>query len=104
MDVQVKRGIIEVLVLANLKKEDSYGYQLIKNVSNYMQVSESTLYPILKRLEEGDFLVTYSKEYNGRLRRYYSITQNGKDKILDFINEWEEVEKVLKYIKGEENE
>lgn len=98
MDIQLKRGLLEVCVLAVLKKNDSYGYQLIKDVSTCIDISESTLYPILKRLQNSDMLTDYSMEHNGRLRKYYRITENGKQKIIDFINEWKEVMSVYQFI------
>ena len=99
MDAQLKRGLIEVCVLALLKKGDSYGYQLIKDVSGLIQVSESTLYPILRRLETAGHLTVYTVEHNSRLRKYYAITDSGKQRIWDFLSEWAELDKVLHFIK-----
>ena len=81
MDAQLKKGLLEVCVLVSLKKEESYGYKIISDVSPYIEISESTLYPILKRLEATGCLTTRTKEYNGRLRKYYMITDAGKKKI-----------------------
>lgn len=89
MDVQLKKGFIEICVLAVLNRGDSYGYQIIKDISQCIDVSESTLYPILKRLEVGKYLETYSVEHNGRLRKYYRITTGGKEKIIDYYDEWQ---------------
>lgn len=89
MDVQLKKGFIEICVLAVLNRGDSYGYQIIKDISQCIDVSESTLYPILKRLEVGKYLETYSVEHNGRLRKYYRITTGGKEKIMDYYDEWQ---------------
>ncbi len=100
MDIQLKRGMLDICVLRSLLKEDSYGYKIIKDVSQYIEISESTLYPILKRLETANAVTFYSVEHNGRLRKYYSITQIGKEKIKDFINEWNLVTKVYDYISG----
>ena len=102
MDIQLKKGLIEVCVLVALKEKDSYGYQIIKDISDYIEISESTLYPILKRLEVNNYVLTYSVEHNSRLRKYYRITAQGKLKILDFLSEWEQVTKVYEYIKGDE--
>ena len=99
MDAQLKRGLIEVCVLALLKKGDSYGYQLIKDVSGLIQVSESTLYPILRRLETAGHLTVYTVEHNSRLRKYYAITDSGKQRIWDFLSEWAELDNVLHFIK-----
>ena len=102
MDVQLKRGLLEILVLAAIKNDDSYGYKIIKDIKPYLSISESTLYPILKRLEEAGCLTVRSEEYNGRLRKYYSITKNGKQRIEDFENEWKEIMDIYEYVTREE--
>ncbi|QSX06589.1 PadR family transcriptional regulator [Sedimentibacter sp. zth1] len=104
MDTQLKRGLLEVCVLTVLKKEDSYGYQIIKDISPYIEISESTLYPILRRLEVSDFVTVYSVEHNSRLRKYYKINDKGYKKIEDFINEWQEVMKIYKFIVSKREE
>ena len=102
MDVQLKRGFLDICVLSSLLKEKSYGYKIIKDLSAQgIEISESTLYPILRRLETAGALVVTSMEHNGRLRKYYSITDNGKQKIKDFLNEWKSIMKVCEYIEGE---
>ncbi|MGN0498548.1 MAG: PadR family transcriptional regulator [Acutalibacteraceae bacterium] len=101
MDVQLKRGLLEICVLAALEKEDSYGYRIIKDVSCCIKISESTLYPILKRLESAKCLIVYSVEHNGRLRKYYRITDTGKKRISEFLSEWQDVMNVYYFIKGE---
>ena len=101
MDVQLKRGFLEICVLAALEKEDSYGYKIIKDISCCINISESTLYPILKRLESGKCLTVYSVEHNGRLRKYYRITDVGKKRISEFLSEWQDIMNVYYYIKGE---
>ena len=83
MDIQLKRGILDVCVLAAIKDNDSYGYQIIKDIKPYIEMTESTLYTILKRLENTDMLTVYSIEHNGRLRKYYRITNAGKDFVSD---------------------
>ena len=98
MDAQIRHGLLEVCVLTALYKEDSYGYRIIKDISPYIKISESTLYPILRRLEAGNYLSVYSVEHNGRLRKYYKITKSGKDKISDFLSGWDDVMNVSKYI------
>lgn len=98
MDVQLKRGMIEVCVLKVLEDGDSYGYQIISDISPHIEISESTLYPILKRLLAADCLTQYSKEYNGRLRKYYSITDKGRKKIADFLEEWKSMIKIYEFI------
>lgn len=101
MDIQLKKGLLEFCVLAVLNKSDSYGYQIIKDISACIEISESTLYPILKRLETGSYLKTYSVEHNSRLRKYYQITDKGKDYITEFLGEWQQVMKLYNFIKGE---
>ena len=103
MESQLKRGLIEICVLAAIRKQDSYGYQIIKDISPYLSISESTLYPILKRLESNGNLTVYSIEHNGRLRKYYQITQAGMDKIEDFKQEWNKLQKAYDFIAGEES-
>ena len=98
MDVQMKRGLLDVCVLAAIQSEDSYGYQIIKDIKPYVDVSESTLYPILRRLEEGRLLTVRSVEHNGRLRKYYHITDAGKARIEDFKGDWGEMEKIYRFI------
>ncbi len=98
MDIQMKRGLLDVCVLAAIQGEDSYGYQIIKDIKPYVDVSESTLYPILRRLEEGRLLTVRSVEHNGRLRKYYHITDAGKARIEDFKEDWREMESIYRFI------
>ena len=100
MDIQLKRGFLEVCVLSALDREDSYGYKIIKDIYPYIEISESTLYPILKRLESSNLLSVYSVEHNSRLRKYYKITAGGKTKIEDFLREWEDITAIYDFIKG----
>ena len=98
MDAQLKKGILDVCVLVALKERDSYGYQIIKDVAPIVEISESTLSPILKRLEAGGFVTTYSMEHNSRLRKYYRLTDQGRQRIQDFLVEWEDVMRAYRYI------
>ena len=98
MDVQMKRGLLDVCVLAAIQNEDSYGYQIIKDIRPYVDISESTLYPILRRLEEGRLLTVRSVEHNGRLRKYYHITDAGKARIEDFKQDWKDMENIYRFI------
>lgn len=98
MDVQLKKGLLEVCVLTALKKEESYGYKIINDISPYIEISESTLYPILKRLETTGCVTTRSQEHNGRLRKYYMITERGARRIREFIVDWDELDKVYNFI------
>lgn len=101
MEAQLKRGVLEICVLTALLHEDSYGYKIIKDISPYLEISESTLYPILKRLESAGCLEAYSAEHNNRLRRYYKITQTGRERISAFLEEWNELMTVYRFIKEE---
>ena len=98
MDAQLKRGMIEVCILSILTRGDSYGYQLIKDIEPIMALSESTLYPVLRRLEAANCLSVYSVEHNSRLRKYYAITDSGRQRIADFLTEWEQVNRVYDFI------
>ena len=100
MDTQRKKGLLDICVLAVLNRGPSYGYLIIREVSECIQVSESTLYPILKRLEQSGSLVTYRREYNGRMRKYYEITDAGREKIQEFLDEWEEITRKLVELSG----
>lgn len=106
MDIQLKRGILDVCVLAAIKDEDSYGYKIIKDLAPCIELSESTLYTILKRLESGGLLTVKTAEHNGRLRKYYHITKAGLRRLEDFKKEWREVMQIYKFVvKGDgENE
>ena len=101
MDVQLKRGLLDVCVLSAIKNEDSYGYKIIKDVSPYIVLSESTLYTILKRLEVAKMLTVKTAEHDGRLRKYYHITKAGLRRIEDFKTEWKEVMSIYKFIMKE---
>ena len=98
MDIQLKRGLLDVCVLAAIKDEDSYGYQIIKDIKPYLDISESTLYPILRRLEAAEMLTVRTAEHNGRLRKYYHITAAGLGRIEDFKTEWKEVMSIYKFV------
>ena len=103
MDIQLKRGLLDVCVLAAIKNEDSYGYQIIKDMKPYVEISESTLYPILRRLESMGMLTVRTAEHNGRLRKYYHITPLGLDRIEDFKTEWREIMLIYKFVAKEDN-
>ncbi len=104
VDIQLKRGMLDICVLAAIKNEDSYGYQIIKDIKPYVELSESTLYPILRRLEAAELLTVRSTEHNGRLRKYYHITPLGLRRIEDFKEDWKEIVSIYKYIVREEQE
>ena len=103
MDDQLKRGLLDVCVLSAIKNEDSYGYKIIKDLSPYIALSESTLYTILRRLELAKMLTVKNVEHNGRLRKYYHITKAGLGRIEDFKEEWREVMSIYKFVMKEDN-
>ena len=97
MDTQLKKGLLDVCVLSVLRNGESYGYKIISDVAPYIEISESTLYPILKRLEASGAVSTHSREYNGRLRKYYEITEKGMQRIVEFIEDVREFEKIYEF-------
>jgi len=102
VDIQIKRGLLDVCVLAAIKDAPSYGYQIIKDIKPYLEISESTLYPILRRLESAHLLTVRSVEHNGRLRKYYSITPEGLARIEEFKQEWSEILSIYSFVIKEE--
>lgn len=98
MDIQLKRGLLDVCVLTAIKNEPSYGYKIIKDLQPYVVLTESTLYTILKRLELGKMLTVRSIEHDGRLRKYYHITRAGLGRIEDFKSEWKEVMSIYRFV------
>lgn len=103
MDNQLKRGLLDVCVLAAIKNENSYGYKIIKDVKPYVELSESTLYTILKRLENAEMLTVRSAEHDGRLRKYYSITQAGLRRIEEFKSDWNEIMAIYRFVNKEDD-
>ena len=103
MDIQLKRGLLDVSVLAAIKDEDSYGYKIIKDMKPYMEMSESTLYTILKRLESARMLTVRTAEHEGRLRKYYHITELGLKRIEEFRDDWMEIMAVYRFITKEDD-
>ena len=102
MDIQLKRGLLDVCVLAAIKNEESYGYKIIKDIQPYIKMTESTLYTILKRLEESKMLTVRTSEHGGRLRKYYSITPSGLKRIEEFMLEWHEVMSIYQFVTKED--
>ena len=103
MDMQMKRGLLDVSVLAAIKNEESYGYKIIKDMKPYLEMSESTLYTILKRLETARMLTVRSAEHNGRLRKYYRITDAGRRRLEEFKEEWKEIVSIYRFVVAEED-
>lgn len=102
MDIQLKRGLLDVCVLAAIKNEDSYGYKIIKDMKPYLELSESTLYTILKRLESAQMLTVRTAEHGGRLRKYYRITDSGRRRIAEFKEEWQEMLAIYQFVTKED--
>ncbi len=98
MNAQLKKGILDVCVLSVLNRGESYGYKILKDLAPFVDLSESTLYPILRRLEAGKCLQVHSVEHEGRLRKMYTITETGRQQILDFLKDWKELETIYHYI------
>lgn len=103
MDIQLKRGLLDVCVLAAIKNEASYGYKIIKDMKPYIELSESTLYTILKRLESASLLTVSAAEHNGRLRKYYHITKEGVKRIEEFKSDWTEILSIYRFVCKEDD-
>jgi PadR family transcriptional regulator PadR len=103
MDIQLKRGLLDVCVLAAIRSGESYGYKIIKDMKPYIELSESTLYTILKRLEAAQLLTVRSAEHGGRLRKYYRITEAGKGRIEDFKEDWKAILAIYRFVMREED-
>ena len=103
MKTQIKKGVIEIFVLAIISKGDSYGYKIVNDLHNYVEISESTLYPILRRLEKDNCLETYDKLFQSRNRKYYHITKKGILKMNEFLEEWKDIAKIYNILKGGSN-
>lgn len=101
MDSQMKKGLLDACVLAVLSHGDSYGYKIAQDASGVVEISESTLYPILRRMEQQGHLSTYAKEYNSRLRKYYCVTPQGIARLGQYREDWMEVKKIIDYILAE---
>ena len=102
MDIQLKRGLLDVCVLAAIKNEESYGYKIIKDMKPYLEMSESTLYTILKRLDSAQMLTVRSAEHDGRLRKYYRITDTGLARLEEFKTEWQQVVLIYRFVVKED--
>jgi len=103
MDIQLKRGLLDVCVLAAIKDGESYGYKIIKDMKPYIELSESTLYTILKRLESAHMLTVRAAEHGGRLRKYYHITDAGMKRIADFKDEWKQILSIYRFVTKEDS-
>lgn len=103
MNTQLKKGLLDICVLAELERKESYGYAIIQDLEPLIEISESTLYPILKRLLKKQAIISKSQIHNNRVRKYYQITDIGRQEITDFIGDWGQVENIFRFIKGEDS-
>ncbi len=105
MAFPVSAALLDALVLSVVSKEDTYGYKITQEIREAMDMSESTLYPVLRRLLKNNFLESYDQEYMGRNRRYYKITDTGLKQLEEYQSEWfiykEKIDKLM--INSEDN-
>lgn len=90
MGFKIESALLEACVLSVLSKGDTYGYVLTQSMKQVLDISESTLYPVLRRLQKNEYLRTYDQPYQGRNRRYYSVTDKGKEQFEIYKKEWKE--------------
>lgn len=91
MNVQFKKGVLELCVLVLLNKQDRYGYELVQKISDRIEISEGTVYPLLRRLTKEEYFTTYLKESSeGPSRKYYSLTDKGREYLETLMTEWNE--------------
>jgi PadR family transcriptional regulator PadR len=102
LNVQFKKGVLELCVLILIADKDQYGYELAQNISDKIEVAEGTLYPLLRRLTKEGYLSTYlSESTEGPPRKYYSITEKGESYMKTLIREWKQFSKAVdQFIKG----
>jgi len=94
MNVQFKKGVLELCVLVLISKEDQYGYELVQNISQRIDIAEGTIYPLLRRLTKEGYFTTYLAESSeGPSRKYYSITEKGKQYMEQLVEEWKSFSK-----------
>ncbi|KOS63609.1 PadR family transcriptional regulator [Lysinibacillus agricola] len=98
MTFQLGSALLDACVLAIVDKEDAYGYSLTQQVQSVMDISESTLYPVLRRLQKANYLTTYDQPYQGRNRRYYQITKQGRIRLLELLKEWHMYKEKVDYV------
>ncbi|CUS25975.1 PadR family Transcriptional regulator [Paucilactobacillus oligofermentans DSM 15707 = LMG 22743] len=102
MSISITTELLDGCVLALLSKEDYYGYTLTQRVQEFSPVSESTMYPVLRRLKKDNWLETYDEAYQGRNRRYYKITDTGLDRLIEIKSDWHEYKQTLDNVLGGE--
>lgn len=106
MNIQFKKGVLELCVLSLLNKGDYYGYELVEYISKYINISEGTIYPLLRRFRKEGYVTTYLQEsQEGPPRKYYKITDEGKKAYEELIKDWEKFTiGVNKIIRGDFHE
>ena len=106
MSVQLKKGVLEMVVLSRINEKDTYGYDIYQEINKNMGISESTIYPILRKLTKEGLCNTYLRESSGGPpRKYFKITSFGKDKLSDLKHDWQRFEKIVNImIRGERYE
>lgn len=102
MNIQLKKGVMEIVVLSMLRRKDYYGYELVTDISRYIEMSEGTIYPLLNRFKKDGLVATYLAEsHNGPPRKYYRITDTGREEFTESLKEWTEFNKAVKKILAE---
>ncbi len=96
----INTALLDACVLAILSRGDEYGYRLTQEIKQLMSISESTLYPVLRRMQKNGWLTTYDMPFQGRNRRYYRITASGRDQHIRHLDEWKEYRKRIEDIFG----
>lgn len=102
MTYQLTAPLLDACVLGIVNKEDAYGYTLTQRAQLVVDISESTLYPVLRRLQKSGLLSTYDVPYQGRNRRYYSITDEGREALNYYRTEWVKYRDSINMLLGEE--
>ena len=101
MNIQFKKGVLELCVLSLLEKRDFYGYELVEKISEFINISEGTIYPLLRRFRTEGYVRTYLEEsQEGPPRKYYELTEKGKEALADMDTAWNEVVESIEYIKN----
>lgn len=105
MVFSVANKLLDACVLGVVASGDTYGYDLTQKIGALVDVSESALYPVLRRLQKENLLSTYSQEYDGRMRKYYRITDDGRVQLSNYLLDWKQYQqRINQLLKGESNE
>ena len=90
MGFKIESSLLDACALAILHRGDTYGYEITQEMKKSIVISESTLYPVLRRLQKEELCRTYDQPYQGRNRRYYSITEKGEKQLQEYVGQWNE--------------